>query len=154
MNAVPSWPRRLAVTFALHAARILPGAGSPWADAMRRELDYIDNDSAALRWALGCMLGSYRARLIHRPLFRARWSHLAASAVLMLLIGLSLQDHAGGQTEPPRPALDRTTCDLPAVSPDLEADLTDSPAQSGTSCTDQTAPIGTRPRYPAPPRVR
>jgi hypothetical protein len=30
---------------------VLPGARSNWADAMRRELDYIEDDRAALRWA-------------------------------------------------------------------------------------------------------
>jgi hypothetical protein len=104
----------------------MPGARSPWAAAMRRELDYIEHDSAALRWALGCVLASYRLRLSHRPLLSARftWRHVAASGVLMLLIGLAFQERADGQTEPPRPALDETTCDLtsvdrPSVSPQI-----------------------------------
>jgi hypothetical protein len=33
---------------------------------MRRELDYIEDDRAALHWALGCVLASYRARLAAR----------------------------------------------------------------------------------------
>ena len=117
MSAMPSRWRRLAGQLARHAACVLPGARSPWADAMRRELDYIADDPAALRWALGCILASYRARLTHRPNFSARgfstraaW-HVAASGVVMLVIGLALQDNAGGQTAPPRPAFDETTCD-------------------------------------------
>ena len=106
MSAVPSRGRRLAVQLMQHAAWVLPGGQSPWADAMRRELDYIGDDPAALRWAFGCILASYRARLVHRPSFRARatWRHLAASGVLMLLIAVALQEDAGGQTAPPRPA--------------------------------------------------
>jgi len=104
---------------AQHAACVMPGARSPWADAMRRELDYIADDSAALRWALGCVLASYRSRLADRPLWSARctWRHVAASGALMLLIGLTLQVSAEGQTEPARPALNETTCDRPDILP-------------------------------------
>jgi hypothetical protein len=73
----------------------------------------------------------------------------------MLLIGLALQEHAASQTEPPRPAFDETTCDLPDVSPELRprlrcapcgakiaADFIDQAAQElDPSCTDRTAPI-------------
>jgi hypothetical protein len=31
---------------------------------MRRELDYIDDDRAALRWAIGCVTTSYTAQLV------------------------------------------------------------------------------------------
>jgi hypothetical protein len=139
MNAVPTQWRRLAVRLARHASQILPGARSPWAEAMRRELDYIEDDPAAVRWALGCVLASYRARLTHRPGFSARitWRQVAASGVLMVLVGLALQDNAGGQTAPPRPAFDQTTCDPPAVSPEIRphgakiaADFIDRPAQA------------------------
>jgi pimeloyl-ACP methyl ester carboxylesterase len=128
MTAVPGRLRRLAVRLAQHAACVLPGARSSWADAMRRELDYIGDDPAALRWALGCILASYRARLVHRPnpgLLRASaaWRHVAASGVAMLVIGLVLQDNAGGQTVPPRPAFEETICDLPGVSLELRPRL-------------------------------
>jgi hypothetical protein len=157
MNAAPSQLRRLAVTLAQHAVWMLPGPPSSWAQAMRHELDYIADDSAALRWAFGCMLTSYKARLTYRlqssP--RAAWRHVATSAALMLLIGLALQEHAASQTEPPQPAFDETICDLPAVSPvirsrlgcdscgaKIAADFIDHPAQElDTSCTDRTVPI-------------
>jgi hypothetical protein len=88
---------------------------------MRRELDYIADDPGALRWAFGCMLASYRARFAERPSLHARtaWRQVAAGVALMLLIGLVLQDNAGGQTEPPRPALDETRCNLPAVPTEI-----------------------------------
>jgi hypothetical protein len=125
MKAAPSPFRRLALTLARHAARVLPCAPSSWAQAMRHELDYIADDKAALRWAFGCMLASYKARLTHRPRFgpRIAWRHVATSGALMLLIGLALQEHAASQTEPPRPAVDETTCDLPGVSPEIRPRL-------------------------------
>jgi hypothetical protein len=120
MNAVPNRWRRLAVTLARHAARVLPGARSPWAEAMRRELDYIDDDPAAVRWALGCVLASYKARLTQRPRFSARtgWRHVAASGAAMLLIGLALQARAGGPTEPPQPSFEKSACTVSGASPE------------------------------------
>jgi pimeloyl-ACP methyl ester carboxylesterase len=123
MNAVSGVYRRLAVKLAQHASCLLSGAQSPWAAAMRRELEYIDDDSAALRWALGCVAASYRARLADGLRFDARaWRRVATSA-LMLLIGLTLLENAGGQTQPPRPRFDETVCDLPSVSPEIRPRL-------------------------------
>ena len=62
MTAAPGRWRRLAIKLARHASWVLPGTG-PWADAMRHELDHIADDTAALLWAFGCLLASYRARL-------------------------------------------------------------------------------------------
>jgi len=114
MNGAPSRWRRFSVTLARHAARMLPGAASPWSEAMRRELDYIADDRAAVRWALGCVLASYRARLVRRPSLGGRTvgRSLATGGVLMLLIGVALQENAGGQTQPPRPDFNATACDL------------------------------------------
>jgi hypothetical protein len=116
--------RRLAARLAEHAARVLPGAQTPWAQAMRRELDYIEDDATALRWALGCILASYRTRLADRLRLRVQtsWRHAAASGALMLVIGLALQEHAGGQTEPPRPAFDESACDAVKRSPQIRPD--------------------------------
>jgi pimeloyl-ACP methyl ester carboxylesterase len=134
--------RRLAVRLVQHAAWVLPGAGTPWAEAMRRELDYIGDEPAALRWALGCIVASYRTRLAASSWFGARsawrWvttSRLASGAtswatsgattgVVMLLIGLALQGYARGQTEPPTPAFptpafNEAACALPAIPPDI-----------------------------------
>lgn len=165
MNALPSRWRRLAVKLAQHAARVLPGARSPWADAMRRELDYIGDDPAAVRWALGCIVASYRARLTHRPSFttrgfktRATWQQAVASGALMVLIGLALQENAGGQPAPAPPAVDETTCDLPHASPDLRpreaktaADFIERPARApDPPCADRIAPIPFVPKEQRP----
>jgi hypothetical protein len=121
MNATPSRFRRLAGTLTRHAARVLPSAPSSWAQAMRHELAYIADDKAALRWAFGCMLASYKARFMQRTRLspRTAWRQIATSAALMLLIGLALQEHAASQTEPPPPAFNEQTCDLPDASPEL-----------------------------------
>lgn len=67
MSTMPGRWRRIAVSLAGHASRVLPrarSAQSPWAEAMRRELDYIEDDRAALRWAIGCVTASYMVRLV------------------------------------------------------------------------------------------
>src|SRR5712691_1829150 len=115
MNAMPGRWRRIALKIAQHASWVLPGARSLWADAMRRELDYIEDDRAALRWAIGCVMASYTTRLAALP--RLRWRVLSrpvvAGSMLMLLIALALQGHASDQTRPSLPAFEETTCDLP-----------------------------------------
>ncbi len=137
MNASPGW-RRTAVKLSQHAAAVLPAA-SPWAQAMRREIDYIEDDRAALGWALGCVLASYKARVAARtaaglgrlqrfsrernpiPLSGARrreiLRHAAASAALMFVTGVALLENAGGQTAPrlppPPAAVEETACDTP-----------------------------------------
>jgi pimeloyl-ACP methyl ester carboxylesterase len=133
MNVSPGWWRRWAVKLAQHTSWVLPGAQSPWAEAMRCELDYIEDDAAALRWAVGCVLASYKARLAGPlptlPHIRGRvgrgagWRYAATSGVLMLFIGFALLENAGGQTVPPRPVFSETTCDLPNVSPDIRPRL-------------------------------
>jgi pimeloyl-ACP methyl ester carboxylesterase len=125
MKALWGQWRRLAVKLARHASWVLPGARSPWADAMRHELDYIEDDPAALRWALGCVLAGYKARLALRSGLspRAAWRHAAISGVLMLFIGFAFLENAGGQTEPPRPAFHEKPCDLPNMSPDIRPRL-------------------------------
>jgi pimeloyl-ACP methyl ester carboxylesterase len=124
MNGAPSGWRRLALRLVQHASRVLPGAG-PWADAMRHELDYIADDRAALRWALGGLLASYRARLARLRCFSARASlrYVGTIGVLLLVIGLVLEGHANGQAEPPQPVFDETACDLPSVSLEIRPRL-------------------------------
>jgi hypothetical protein len=119
---------------------------------MRGELDYIDDDRAALRWALGCVIASYKLRLTARaevgvgrfrqifnernrrhPLSGMRTREVlrqaAVSAALMLVTGVVLLENAGGQTappSPPAPVLDETTCDMAdkGRNPDLNSHRT------------------------------
>ena len=124
MNVLAGRGRRLAVKLSHHASWVLSGARSPWADAMRRELDYIEDDTAALRWALGCVLASYKG-ILARSGFgaQAAWRHAVTSGAVMLFIGLALLENAGGQTQPTRPVFSETTCDLPDMSPDIRPRL-------------------------------
>jgi hypothetical protein len=163
MNVSAGRWRRWAVKLAQHASWVLPGARSPWAEAMRRELDYIEDDRAALRWAVGCVLASYKARIAAWSGFRTRavLRHAATSGAMMLLIGLALLENAGGQTEPPRPVFDETTCDRPNVSPDVDPtpwsgtvsvprDMDHSVPKPDTLCADRSAPIRYPPKYRRP----
>ena len=167
-TALPGW-RRLAVKLVRHAAAGLSGA-SPWARAMQCELDYIDDDRAALRWALGCVIASYKLRLAARaqvdlgrfrrvfnernrrhPLSGARPREVlrqaAVSAALMLVTGVVLLENAGGQTAPPSPSapvLDETTCDMADKGRNLgpNADRT-LPSVSVRAAPDATRPTPT-----------
>jgi hypothetical protein len=127
MNGRGRW-RRWATALARHAASTMPGARSPWADAMRRELEYIADDRAALRWAFGCVLASYRARLTCRPRWNVGVRQVAVGGTLVLLVGVAIQDRAGGQTVP-RPVVDERACDLSA-----------GPGYSLSDCTDPMTP--------------
>jgi pimeloyl-ACP methyl ester carboxylesterase len=110
--------RRLAVNFVRHAAWVMPHARSQWADAMRRELDYIADNAEALRWAVGCILASYRASLTHWLGAPVAWRHVGITGVLMILIGLALQ--ANAQTQPPgSDFFEETNCNLPNVPPEI-----------------------------------
>jgi pimeloyl-ACP methyl ester carboxylesterase len=124
VNAPPRRWRRLAIKLAQHASWVLPGTG-PWADAMRHELAYVAYDAAALRWAFGCLLASYRVRLTRLPCLSARASlrYVGTIGVLLLVIGFALVGHASGQTESLQPVFDETACDLPAVSPEIGSRL-------------------------------
>ena len=48
-----SAPRRLAAALLRGMARIAPPAAQDWCAAMLRELDFVDGDWTALKWALG-----------------------------------------------------------------------------------------------------
>src|SRR5207248_932494 len=54
--------RPLACRLIKHAANVLPGSRSDWAQAMTNELEYVECDVTALRWAAGCVLASYIER--------------------------------------------------------------------------------------------
>jgi hypothetical protein len=58
----PTLARRIARALAAHAARVLPRGRGEWAQAMRNEIEYLGS-SAAVCWALGCVLASYKQRM-------------------------------------------------------------------------------------------
>jgi hypothetical protein len=60
-------PRKFAVTILGFLVQYSSSASKPWGNAMLRELDFIESDWAALRWALGgataLLKSSFRAQL-------------------------------------------------------------------------------------------
>jgi pimeloyl-ACP methyl ester carboxylesterase len=122
MNAISGRWRRVAQKVVRHASWLLPGGQSSWGDAMRRELDYIEDDRAALRWAIGCVTASYVTRLVALPRLccRVSWSPVAAG-ILLLFTALAVQGHASGEAS--LPVFEEATCDLPDVTPEIRPRL-------------------------------
>ena len=89
------------------------------------QVDYIEDDGAALRWALGCIWAGYRTKVT--GLARRAWPVLsrpiAASSALIVIIALSLQGPAIGQTQPSSREFNQTSCDLPDLTPDIRSRL-------------------------------
>jgi pimeloyl-ACP methyl ester carboxylesterase len=125
MISFVGWWRRLAVKAVQHASWVLPAECAPWADAMLRELRYIEDDRAALRWAVGCVIASYTKRLLVLPRLHARLflKPVGASFVLVLGLVVALVGHARGQTDAFIPTFEQTTCALPGMSPDIGSRL-------------------------------
>lgn len=55
--------RRLATKLVRHAASVLPANLSKWGKAMQSEINCIESDRDALKWALGCVSASYLKRI-------------------------------------------------------------------------------------------
>ncbi len=58
-----SFARQLAHGLVHHAARGLRWERSAWAEPMRHEVDSIEDDLTALRWAAGCVVATYSERI-------------------------------------------------------------------------------------------
>jgi len=54
--------RRVARRLVRQAVNVLPELRSDWAQAMTSELEHVEGDFTALRWATGCVLASYIER--------------------------------------------------------------------------------------------
>jgi hypothetical protein len=86
---------------ARHAARTLPLARSSWAEAMGRELAYIEDDRAALHWAIGCVTTSYKLQFVAWLRFCGRvLSRPILAGGMLLSIALALA-HAGDLAKRP-----------------------------------------------------
>jgi hypothetical protein len=55
--------RRLALRLVRHAASVLPRRAASWGVAMQHEIEHIDSNRDALRWAVGCVATGYLRRL-------------------------------------------------------------------------------------------
>jgi hypothetical protein len=60
--------RWIANVLVRRAAKLLPDRRAAWAQAMRQEVDSIDDDGAALRWALGCVRAGLEENMQHTRL--------------------------------------------------------------------------------------
>ena len=58
-----SFARQLAHGLVHHAAHGLRWERTAWAEPMRREVDAIEDDLTALRWAAGCVVATYSERI-------------------------------------------------------------------------------------------
>lgn len=101
MSAKVSRSRRIAMMLAWHAARTLPLARSSWAEAMWRELGYIEDDRAALHWAIGCVATSYKVQFVAWLRFCGRvLSRPILAGGMLLSIALALA-HASDLAKKP-----------------------------------------------------
>ena len=55
MTARITWRRWCSRRFTAVAAALLPRLESPWGDAMKAEIEAIEDDRESLRWAWGCL---------------------------------------------------------------------------------------------------
>jgi hypothetical protein len=55
MTAGITWRRWCSRRFTAVAAALLPRPESPWGDAMKAEIEAIEDDRESLRWAWGCL---------------------------------------------------------------------------------------------------
>ncbi len=123
MKADPTSPERLTIRLLRHATRVMPHSRLAWADAMRSEFEHVKDRPDALAWLVGCVFASYRSRLAD---LWTRYAHqsirrLAASGVVVIVVGYVLENRACGQTHPP--AFIDMACELPHVTPDIRPRL-------------------------------
>ncbi len=77
--------RRAAQVLMRHAARVVPPDKLNWGEAMLNELQAIDDDRVALRWALGCVIAGYWERT---NAMLPSWYARSALACLIALLAL------------------------------------------------------------------
>lgn len=107
--------RRLARQLTRHAANMLPESRAEWSQAMKNELEHIEGDLDALRWATGCVLASYRggiktmaekngsfAAIVRKP---SAFLPMAMSLIALGVIGVAyvvaIKSGHGGLTREP-----------------------------------------------------
>jgi len=106
--------RRLARALARWAARLMPPGRQPWATAMLAEVDGIEDDGAALAWAVGCLITGCKERIGAMDVLRSVWmrwllvlfiAHQAFEVLFAPAMILAWRAHALGLTQ----ALGRST---------------------------------------------
>jgi hypothetical protein len=77
------WSRRAADALVRHAVLVMPDPLAHWAEGMASECAHVDDDRAALRWAVGCVRVAHLARL--RNLHLLDNTPIRAAGVLLAL---------------------------------------------------------------------
>jgi hypothetical protein len=75
--------RRIARALLRHAAQVMPHGDMCWDQAMQNELQAIEDDREALRWAIGCVMAGYRER--SHALLQAWYARLGLACLIGLL---------------------------------------------------------------------
>jgi len=75
--------RRTAKALMRHVAQIMPS--KDWGTAMQNEVEAIEDDRVALRWAMGCVAAGYRERM---NTMLQTWYFRSALACLIVLLAL------------------------------------------------------------------
>jgi hypothetical protein len=75
--------RRIARALLRHAAQIMPPGDMHWGLAMQNELEVIDDDQEALRWAMGCVKAGYWER--SNAMLQTWYARAALACVIALL---------------------------------------------------------------------
>jgi hypothetical protein len=100
-----SLERRLALRLVRHAVFMLPRRFASWATAMQHEMEYIQPDRAALRWAIGCVSTSYLQRIASLNVIQTsilRWAlavFIASWTVTAFWAAFLLRLKMAGRTE-------------------------------------------------------
>ena len=75
--------RHMAKALMRHAARIMPAREKNWGEAMQNELQVIEDDQVALRWAAGCAIAGYSERM--NAVLQTWYARSALACVIALL---------------------------------------------------------------------
>ncbi|HKW19592.1 MAG TPA: hypothetical protein VJO35_18935 [Terriglobales bacterium] len=66
MSERTAFLRRIAIGLMIHAKKAVPPERREWAEAMEHELEYVERDLSALRWAAGCVMAVYIQRGVQK----------------------------------------------------------------------------------------
>ncbi len=89
--------RRAAMAVMRWSALLLPAERKHWVEAMRAEIDAIDDDGAALDFALGCLWTSTKERACRIRLFVSALNIVIPAGLLALaMLAAHLSGHHGG----------------------------------------------------------
>lgn len=101
MNAPVSLRRRLALALMRRVDHVLPTSRLEWAKAMQTEVDHLQDDRAALAWAVGCVIAGSRERInsmLSGNLKISRWIVIPEMLLCFVPLTLGWLDAIGGSS--------------------------------------------------------